>query len=143
MIRGATEDDVLAMQEMENACFPDPWSGKAIRGTMREAGGFFLVAELGKRLAGYLNASFILDECNLNRICVLPEQRKTGMGAEMMAELVKKCREMGTVRIVLEVRKSNIAAQRLYERFGFVLLGERANFYENPTEAGLIMELVL
>ena len=44
---------------------------------------------------------------------------------------------------MLEVREGNLPARRLYESFGFISLGERKNFYQNPPEAGVIMEKIL
>ena len=48
--------------------------------------------------------------------------------------------EHGITRIVLEVRSSNVAAIRLYEKMGFVKLGVRRNFYQFPEEDADIME---
>ena len=76
-IRFFTEEDVPAAAELEQLCFPDPWSQKGLRDTLREEGSCFLAAEdKNGALCGYLNATWVLDECNLNRICVHPDFRK-------------------------------------------------------------------
>ena len=39
----------------------------------------------------------------------------------------------------LEVRESNMPAQKLYEKHGFVKTGERKNYYKNPIENAILM----
>lgn len=138
-IRRSTETDVPQLQLLESKCFADPWSSKALRDTLREERSYFLTAVENGQICGYLNSTYILDELDIHRVCVLPKYRRKGVGAAMMAGLMAFCRENGLTEVFLEVRKSNLQAQRLYERFGFTIVGERADFYQNPVEPGLIM----
>lgn len=138
-IRRSTETDIPQLTLLESKCFGDPWSGKGLRDTLREERSFFLTAVENGRICGYLNCTYILDEINIHRVCVLPEYRRMGVGAALMMHLVTFCKEKGLHEIFLEVRKSNLQAQRLYKRFGFEVIGERAGFYQNPDEPGLIM----
>ncbi|MBR6790008.1 MAG: ribosomal protein S18-alanine N-acetyltransferase [Oscillospiraceae bacterium] len=138
-IRHSTETDIPQLALLESKCFGDPWSPKGLRDTLREERSFFLTAEENGRICGYLNCTYILDEINIHRICVLPEYRRMGVGTALMARLADFCREKELREIFLEVRKSNLQAQRLYTRFGFEVIGERAGFYQNPDEPGLIM----
>ena len=57
--------------------------------------------------------------------------------------MLEKAKENGAGRMLLEVRKSNKAAIDLYEKYQFTRLGERKNYYSNPTEDAIIMECVL
>ena len=138
-IRRSTETDIQQLALLESKCFSDPWSSKGLRDTLKEERSFFLTAVENGRICGYLNSTYILDELDIHRVCVLPEYRRIGVGAAMMIHLVKFCKENGLREIFLEVRKSNTPAQRLYTRFGFEVIGERAGFYQNPDEPGLIM----
>ncbi len=140
IIRPMTEEDVEAVFLIEENSFPDPWSRKSIRGTLRENNSYMLVAEENGVIAGFLNSTFLFDELNLNRIAVLKEFRRKKAAAQLIQNMLDFCKNNGIKRVMLEVRKSNIPAQALYKSFGFTLLGERPNFYQNPLESGLIME---
>ncbi len=138
-IRLAASEDVEQLFELENSCFPDPWSRKSIRDTMNEEQSFFAVAVSDGKIIGYINTTYVLDEMNLNRICVLPQYRRMGAANLLMDAMFAAARQNGLVQIFLEVRLSNMPAQELYKRFGFTVVGERKGFYQNPPENGLVM----
>lgn len=142
-IRPMTEEDVEAVFLLESVCFPDPWSRKSIRDTLREERCCMLVAEEANILCGYLNSTYLFEELNLNRVAVLPDFRRRKIGASLLKALMDFCAAHGLTRLMLEVREGNLPARKLYESFGFVSLGQRKNFYQNPPEAGVIMEKIL
>ncbi|MBQ4050258.1 MAG: GNAT family N-acetyltransferase, partial [Oscillospiraceae bacterium] len=87
-IRPSTETDIQQLTLLESKCFSDPWSSKGLRDTLKEERSFFLTAEENGRICGYLNSTYILDELDIHRICVLPEYRRKGVGAALMMQLV-------------------------------------------------------
>lgn len=138
-IRPSKESDIPQIFLLESRCFSDPWSQKILRSTLREEDCFFLTAEENGRICGYLNATHILDELSIHRVAVLPEYRRKGVGTAMLTRMMEFCQDKGLKQIFLEVRQSNLNAQRLYSRFGFEQVGERPHFYQNPDETGLVM----
>lgn len=138
-IRLAAEEDIEQLFELESSCFPDPWSRKSIRDTMKEEQSYFAVAVSDGKIIGYINTTYVLDEMNLNRICVLPQYRRVGAAGNLMEGMFAHARQNGLAQIFLEVRVSNLPAQQLYKRFGFTVVGERKGFYQNPPENGLVM----
>lgn len=138
-IRESTETDVPQLRLLEERCFADPWSSKSLRDTLREEHCFFLSAVENGRICGYLNTTYVLDELDIHRVCVLPEYRRMGIGTALLDYMMAFCRQHGFTEVFLEVRKSNLQAQRLYRRFGFEVVGERADFYQHPTEPGYVM----
>ncbi len=73
------EPDIPAVQSLEALCFPDPWSVKGLRDTIREdCACFFGAWDDAGTLCGYLNATWVLDEININRICTHPAFRRLG-----------------------------------------------------------------
>lgn len=138
-IREALPTDIPQLFLLESSCFADPWSQKSLRDTLKEDHSFLIIAEENGRICGYLNTTFVLDEMNLNRICVLPQYRRIGVGSAMIGRMFDFARKNGICTIYLEVRESNENAQRVYRHFGFRVVGERANFYQHPTETGLVM----
>ena len=138
-IRKMTLADIPAAAGLEKLCFPDPWSAKGLRDTLREDRACFLAAEKEGTLCGYLNATWVLDECSLNRICVQPSCRRSGIASALLAELKAFCRQNGIGSIYLEVRESNAAARALYRAEGFAELGRRPRFYTSPEEDAVLM----
>ena len=143
LIRFATPDDIPALHALEAACFPDPWSERFLRATLSEKNTIMLVAETDGQVAGYLNASTLLDESELNRICLLPQYRRQGLAQGLMARYEESCKERNVTTLFLEVRKSNAPARALYEKTGYLVIGERANYYTNPEEPAVLMRKLL
>ena len=134
-----TEEDIPAVHSLETLCFPDPWSQKGLRDTLRESSSCFFGVWEGNTLCGYLNATWILDEVNINRICTHPAFRRRGIAAAMIGKLEDFCRLRGIDNMFLEVRESNAPARAFYVRMGFKEIGCRPNFYDNPAEDAVLM----
>jgi ribosomal-protein-alanine N-acetyltransferase len=65
------------------------------------------------------------------------------LGALILDAIIKLCKVEGCARVTLELRKSNSVARALYEKYGFVAVGERPNFYSNPSENAILMDKIL
>ena len=139
-VRPLLEEELPAAWQLEQLSFPDPWSQKGLRDTFRESRACFLAAEAeGFGLCGFVNATWVLDELNLNRICVHPCFRRRGVGKKLMAALKAFCPKQQIRRIFLEVRASNGPARCFYQREGFAETGRRPRFYEHPEEDAVLM----
>ena len=60
-------------------------------------------------------------------------------GAALLGALFAESERRGAAVLRLEVRGSNLAARRLYEKNGFETVGKRKNYYEKPTEDAILM----
>lgn len=89
------------------------------------------------QLLGYAILMKIIDEAELLNICIDKKFQGKGLGKKLLEFSIKTLK---TQKIFLEVRKSNIAAIKFYEQFGFVQMSKRKNYYKNPTEDALIMQ---
>jgi ribosomal-protein-alanine acetyltransferase len=89
-------------------------------------------------LAGFLVAQHIAPEWELENIVVAPELRSQGMGSRLLNELLSLARETNSQSVFLEVRESNIAARKLYEKAGFEPIGRRKSYYSDPVEDALL-----
>ena len=99
----------------------------------------------GPRLLGYAGLYHAggLTSADLLTIATVPAARGRGIASLMLAELVSTAREVGCPDVLLEVRQSNEAAQRLYTRHGFVPIGRRRRYYQAPPEDAVVMRLTL
>jgi ribosomal-protein-alanine N-acetyltransferase len=70
---------------------------------------------------------------------VVPEFRRRGVASALLTYVLTEGHRLGARRAMLEVRRSNEAAQRLYERFGFAVQGVRTSYYTNPVEDALVL----
>src|SRR5262249_59037047 len=81
---------------------------------------------------GFCSFWRVLDELHINNLAVLPEHRRVGVASALLAFVLQEGVKMGARRATLEVRRSNEAARRLYERFGFTVAGVRRGYYTKP-----------
>jgi ribosomal-protein-alanine N-acetyltransferase len=74
---------------------------------------------------------------------VLPEFRRRGIGSMLLQDAMQELISLQPVTdiIILEVRESNTAAIKLYEKFSFNIIGKRIGYYQKPSEDAVIMEL--
>lgn len=139
-IREMTINDITQVLEIESLCFPVPWSKEAFEMEI-EKNKFarYMVLELDNRVIGYGGMWMIIDECHITNIALHPDYRGRGYGNKMVEALINKAFEEGISRMTLEVRKSNLVAQRLYEKYGFISRGIRPKYYQDNDEDALIM----
>ncbi len=97
--------------------------------------------EGGPRIVGYLCRWLVAGEYHILNIAVHPEFRCHGVGTALMAGAVAEGRARKVSLMILEVRRSNLEARRLYRKFGFEERRLRRNYY-GPGEDALVMELV-
>ncbi|MGP1483756.1 GNAT family N-acetyltransferase [Actinomyces naeslundii] len=99
----------------------------------------------GPRLLGYagLYHASGLTSADLLTIATIPVARGRGVASLMLTELVSTAQQAGCPDVLLEVRQSNEAAQRLYTGHGFVPIGRRRRYYQAPPEDAVVMRLTL
>lgn len=106
---------------------------------------YALVVEVEGERAGFVVISVVLDEASILNIAVQPTLQRRGFALALLDAALAAIRESGAKRGLLEVRESNAAARRLYEKCGFRLDGIRRNYYPAPSgrEDALLMSVQL
>jgi len=143
--RVGTERDLDAVLEVEAVSFTNPWTRQMYLREMdnprvshiyvlRIRGG----ADEGT-VAGFCSFWLVFDELHINNLAIRPEYRAHGMGTALLQHAMETAARLGARRATLEVRRSNHAARRIYERLGFEIAGVRRNYYSNPIEDALIL----
>ncbi len=137
-------DDVLLI---ELSSFVSPWGRQHFLDELKNPDiSVPLVVECRKNIIAYAVLWIILDECHLANIAVSPDYRNMGIAGFMIGLIRKKALERNCTRIMLEVRKSNSGAIRLYESHRFYKVGVRKNYYHDGfmrTEDAVLMDLDL
>jgi ribosomal-protein-alanine acetyltransferase len=85
-------------------------------------------------MVGFLVARHVASEWELENIVVDPTAQRKGLGKRLLGALLTRAKETESEAVFLEVRESNVAARRLYERAGFEQAGRRKSYYSNPIE---------
>ena len=125
--------------KIEKMCFSHPWSRQSVESELNNDGSVFIAAVEGERVIGYIGMSVVIDEGYIFNVAVDPEYRKKGVGSSLINELVTYGKKNDLCFLTLEVRESDQAAVSLYSKFGFIRVGERKNYYSDPTENAVLM----
>ena len=139
IVRKAVAADIPAVAALERSEFPDGADEGMLARLLDAEGGVILAAEEGGGLLGYIWARFVLDEGDIGNIAVAPGFRRRGAGAALLKALLEETERRQAAVVQLEVRESNLAARRLYEKNGFETVGKRKNYYEKPAEDAILM----
>lgn len=140
-VRRAVPSDLDGIREVEDASFAHPWSTEAFAEAMAAPGMDVLVAVAGSDVVGHAVLTAGEGDAELANLAVAAAHRGAGVGEVLLAGAVDVARGRGARRVLLAVRGSNVAAIRLYERFGFRVIGSHESYYEDPSEDARIMLL--
>ncbi len=145
-IRDATNLDLPAIMEIERLAFAQPWSLDSFERELSLPFSRLIVASPMARgaspLAGYLCRWLVADECHILNVAVRPGMRRRGIAERMMSDAITEAKAKNAQVVTLEVRRSNLAARRLYRKFAFEERRLRIGYYGSGEDA-IVMELKL
>jgi len=140
VFRSMTLSDVPGILAIEQEAFTSPWTAEAFFNELTNNHfARYLIMELNGEIIGYGGMWTIMDEAHVTNIAVRADYRGRGFGRKLLAELQRTAVFFGAARMTLEVRVSNVVAQRLYRKFGFEPSGIRPGYYSDNQEDALIM----
>ena len=139
-VRVMMDVDVTAIMNIETRAYGFPWTAGIFRDCMG-AGYCCYVMEKNNVIIAYAVMSVAAKEAHILNICVNPDVRGAGYGYALMDKLIELARQLNADMMFLEVRPSNTAACRLYDKLGFNEIGVRRNYY--PAEQGREDALIL
>ncbi len=139
-VRKMIEQDIDAVLEIEKEAFTTPWSKESFLAEIKEnLLAYYLVAEVDGVVVGYGGIWLILDEGHITNIAVKEGYKGNHIGSHILEGLICYCLKTGIDNMTLEVRASNIIAQRLYKKYGFISAGIRPHYYSDNDEDAIIM----
>ncbi len=149
------EADVNTVQEIEREIFATPWPRNAYyrelasrasahyvilrHEGLAEMPSRFRLPDLDPTIVGYGGMWRMYDEAHVTTIGVRRDLQHQGYGRILFAGLVQASYDMGAKWITLEVRTSNDNAMRMYEGFGFKVIGRRKGYYTDNGEDAIVM----
>jgi ribosomal-protein-alanine N-acetyltransferase len=137
-ITTADLDDIMVI---ERSSFSFPWSINFFRQELQVACARSVLVESDGAIIGYILFWLLPGAIDIHNIAVHLEHRRRGIARMLLDRVVAEARRHTAIRVLLEVRKSNLAAQKLYEAMGFVATGIRKGYYSDNGEDALAMTL--
>jgi len=138
-IQAMALEDIDQVVEIERQSFPTSWHPDTYRNEVSNPRACYLVAKDGNLVIGFAGMWVAADEAHITTVAVRPEHRRAGIAKRLIVELIRQAIGRKATRITLEVRESNLAAQRLYEGFGFTAVAILSGYYRDTGEDALVM----
>lgn len=140
-IHPMTPADLDGVMEVERLSYLTPWSRDAFLSEILQAYTIYLIARDGDRIAAFAGMHVVWEDAHVTNIAVHPLYRGRGLGERMMRELIERARQRGSLRMTLEVRISNVTAQTLYRKLGFITApgAIRKGYYTDTNEDAIVM----
>jgi ribosomal-protein-alanine N-acetyltransferase len=145
--RHMRKDDLDSVMVIDRLSFSLPWPKNAYLNDLNNNEKALLkVAEASTnrndaRVVGMIDLWLILDEAHLATLAVHPDYRGLGIATRLIDLVLLEAHELGAIKVMLEVRSSNYAAQALYKQFGFKVVHRRPRYYVDNREDALLMNL--
>lgn len=144
-IQNVSLEDISTIEEIEKRCFPyDYWNEKSFEYAVNHMEDmsyryiFLKATNEDNQLMGYIIATLVAQDCEIHNVAVDIPFRRNHIAEELFKQLEYEIYDVAS-NIYLEVRKSNISAQKLYEKIDFQIVGERKNYYDYPRENAILM----
>ena len=131
------------IEPIEQSCFPAPWSRELLKRTLEQRVSFVPGLIMDKKLIGYSYNFIVVDELHVLSLAVNPKFQGQGLGRQLLSYVLIKSIERGVTFVTLEVRVTNLVAQKLYASLGFGVSTIRRRYYRDNGEDALVLERFL
>lgn len=139
-ISSMTEKHVDEVVKISNLSFNSPWSKESYLQELKNPVAKYFVAIVADEVVGFIGTWLVLDEAHITNVAVYPKFRRLKIGSILLQSLLNTCsNDFGCISYDLEVRLSNIPAQKLYQKYGFKEIGIRKGYYGDNKEDALLM----
>ncbi len=133
------QSDLPQAAALEAKTFSMPWKEEDFAEMIAAPYAHFFVADEDGRIVGIIGLRDLSGEGEITNVAVCEERKRHGIGSMLVSRVIEESQSLGIGDLTLEVRVSNEAAIRLYDKFGFKSEGIRPGFYEKPVEDALIL----
>lgn len=145
-IRPMKPNDVDQVHNIDQLSFTLPWPARSYYFELQNPHARSWVVEITGQngqimLVGMLVLWLIADEAHIGTIAIHPDYRQHGYGSNLLRHAIRSVQSEGAAIVYLEVRRGNLTAQALYNKFGFELSGVRKGYYSDNHEDALLYTL--
>ncbi len=138
-LRPLAVGDLVAMEAMQRAALPDPFTPGELALELERSHARNLAAfDADGRLCGAVLGWLIVGELQIHQVVVASEARRAGIGRALVEAILARVVAEGARIATLEVRQSNEAARQLYARLGFATDGLRRRYSPDGEDAVLM-----
>ena len=140
-IRMMKKEDIPTIMILEKKLFSTSWEEEMFIEEIEKQ--YAYVMEIKDKIIGYICGWKLLDEFNITNIAIALDYQRKGFGKTLVQFLMSKLLDEKCFKFFLEVRESNHAAIKLYEKLGFIVIGSRKNYYHSPEEDAMVLGVSL
>jgi ribosomal-protein-alanine N-acetyltransferase len=142
LIRRMTVEDVPAIHTIDVLSFSLPWPERSLHFEVTDnPAARAWVVELGGQVVGMMVLWQIIDEAHIATLAIHPDYRERGLAKQLLVHALRAAYLEGGRTALLEVREGNQAAQAMYQKFGFEVVGRRKRYYKDNGEDAILMKL--
>ena len=135
------DDDLDAVAALEAESFTNPWTREMLARELQQSdvARVYVLRAPSRQVIAFCACWALFDELHINTLAVALGHRRQGLATTLIRHVLADAAASGASSATLEVRRSNTAALRLYERLGFVVEAVRPRYYREPEEDALIL----
>ncbi len=133
-------DEVILI---ERSAFRYPWSSRFFLQELQVQCARSILAEMDGKILGYILFWLLPGEIDIHNLAVHSGYRRRGIARSLLQQVIVEAQSQSRARLTLEVRLSNLPAQKLYRSLGFVTIGIRKGYYSDDGEDAFAMALEL
>lgn len=138
-----TVSDLSEIEDILFSDFDDFWNVNIFKSELLNPNSKYIVAKTDNKIVGYAGIWKAVDDVHITNIVTAKNLRRHNIGSILLSNLIEMAKEeIGITSITLEVNHTNIPAQKLYEKFGFKVVGLRKKYYNNTDDAIIMSKTI-
>lgn len=131
-----TVSDLNEIEDILFSDFDDFWNINTFKSELLNPNSKYIVAKIDNKIVGYAGIWKAVDDVHITNIVTAKNLRRQNIGSILLSDLIEMAKaENGITSITLEVNCNNLPAKKLYEKFGFEVVGLRKKYYNNIDDA--------
>lgn len=141
IVREMNVDDLDVVLKIEEDSYKSPWSKAMFLNELTDNKyAFLFVLEANGMIVGYYGFWAVDENAMITKVTIIKPLRGKGLGKILMEDLITRLNLLECDSVTLEVRVSNISAIKLYEKYGFEIIGKRTEYYQDGEDAHVMLK---